>query len=166
MTFLTPASAAKRRVRKPTGPTGATGPTGTPGGTGPTGWTGATSATGPTGPTGIGYTGPTGPSDMTAATGAGTTGPSGYFMLKNILVNWGAGNLNTGAQTFSFPLAYSDAAPTITVGATAAAGSAVATPMICIQSISKTGFQAGVTVRGAATLEAKFTTFYWLAIGS
>lgn len=129
------------------GPTGATGSTGATGKTGPTGIRGQTgsagsnsTATGPTGPSGrTGYTGPAGSSvtgptgnastvtGPTGATGPGPTGatgagPTGTFRLGNIIQQWGATSVAAGTGTVTFPVAYVDGAPSLTLGASGPTG--------------------------------------------
>lgn len=124
----------------PTGPTGNTGPTGIAGPTGPTGNTGPTGSnntgsTGNTGPPGslgptgnTGPTGPIGPTGYTGATGSGT----GYVQFGNIILNYGKVVATSGGVTGQFALAYTDAVPLVTIGATGPTGAYVS-------ALSKTG---------------------------
>lgn len=127
------------------------------------------STTGPAGPTGPNLTGPTGPSGFgfqTGATASASSGPSGYFEMSNIIMQWGEGNASNAAQTFTFPVAFVNQVPSITIGATGTVtNSGTATfPVVVISSISKTGFQAGCNTD--LTGYASSTTFFWQAIGS
>lgn len=160
--FDTPGSRAQRHLVGPTGPTGVTGSTGP---TGPKGPTGPTGNTGPTGATGVGPTGSTGSGASLSSAGTGAvsnTGVTGFFVINNIIVNWGECNLSTTAATFTFANAYIDNPPCIAFGAT---GGGTSVPVIIVQSISKTGFQAGCLSSSVNGVINSGTAF-WMAIGS
>jgi hypothetical protein len=95
--------------------------------------TGATGNTGPTGPTGA--TGPTGPITFTGATGSGTTGATGYAKFNNILMQWGAANIAAAGTTAAFPIAYTNAAPSVVASIVGGTGP------VDIVSVSTTGVQ-------------------------
>lgn len=158
--YNSPGTRAQKKFIGPTGATGPTGPTGNTGPTGPTGNTGPTGSTGVTGPTAA--TGPTGNTGGNLPTSAGTgavsnTGVTGFVQFGNVIINWGEANVSTSKATFTFATPYTDNPPNIVVGTTGA-GNQQPTPLPCIASVSKTGFQfIGGTVAD---------TTWWMAIGT
>lgn len=166
--FLTPGSRAQRKNIGLTGKTGPTGVTGNTGPTGVTGSTGATGVTGKTGPTGAtGTTGPIGFGLISGGTGHGSTGCSGFIVFNNIIINWGSANLATGpAQTFTFPQAYTDNGPAITIGVTGVRSTSVKqSPHPYVFAITKTGFMCGLG-DNSTTADLSSTVGYWMAIGT